>query len=107
MKKFTRIYLRKCCAGFDDSFRGYDGLVDIGYKKHYRVHHGKNEFARGKSHIDGIEGFWGLAKTRLVKFKGIAKSTFCLHLKGCELRFNYRRENIYVILLKILRGDSL
>ncbi len=22
-----------------DGWRGYDGLVDIGYKKHYRVHH--------------------------------------------------------------------
>ena len=21
-------------------------LVDLGYKKHYRVHHGKNEFAK-------------------------------------------------------------
>ena len=29
-----------------DGWRAYDGLVDIGYKKHYRVHHGANEFAR-------------------------------------------------------------
>jgi transposase-like protein len=90
-----------------DGWRGYDGLVDIGYKKHYRVFHGKNEFARGKNHVNGIEGFWGLAKTRLVKFKGIAKSIFYLHLKECEFRFNYRRENVYVILLEILRGDPL
>ena len=31
-----------------DGWRGYDGLVDIGYDKHFRVHHGKNEFVRGK-----------------------------------------------------------
>ena len=30
--------------------RGYNGLVDFGYKKHFRVHHSKNEFARGNSH---------------------------------------------------------
>ena len=24
----------------------YDGLVDMGYKRHYRVHHGKNEFSK-------------------------------------------------------------
>jgi len=23
-----------------DSWRGYNGLVDMGYKKHFRVHHG-------------------------------------------------------------------
>ena len=30
-----------------DGCRGYNGLVDFGYKKHFRVHHGKNEFVRG------------------------------------------------------------
>lgn len=34
-----------------DSWRGYNGLVDLGYKKHYRVHHGNDEFANGKRHI--------------------------------------------------------
>ena len=38
-----------------DGWRGYNGLVDLGYKKHFRVHHGKNEFVRGKTHINGIE----------------------------------------------------
>lgn len=47
---------------FTDGFKAYDGLVDAGYKKHYRVHHGDNEFARGRKHINGIENFWGLAK---------------------------------------------
>ncbi len=50
-----------------DGWRGYDGLVDIGYNKHFRVHHGKNEFVRGKSHINGIESFWSYVKIRLVK----------------------------------------
>ena len=26
-----------------DGWRGYNGLVDFGYKKHFRVHYGKNE----------------------------------------------------------------
>jgi hypothetical protein len=51
----------------------HHGLVDFGYKRHFRVHHGKNEFARGNSHINGIESFWGYAKIRLVKFKGMNK----------------------------------
>jgi len=60
-----------------DGWRGYNGLVDFGYKKHFRVHHSKNEFARGNSHINGIESFWGYAKTRLVKFKGMDKKMLC------------------------------
>jgi hypothetical protein len=33
-----------------DGWKGYNGTVDFGYKKHFRVHHGKNEFARGNAH---------------------------------------------------------
>ena len=65
-----------------DGFRSYDGIVHMGYQKHYRVQHGEDEFVRGNSHINGIEGFWGLAKTRLVKFKGMSRSTFFLHFEG-------------------------
>lgn len=71
-----------------DGWRGYNGLVDVGYKKHYRVDHGADEFVNDKSHINGIEGFWGFAKSRLAKFKGMKQSTFYLHLKECEFRFN-------------------
>src|SRR5215207_3965367 len=76
-----------------DGWRGYDGLVDVGYAKHYRVNHGKNEFARGTHHINGIESFWSFAKHRLQKFHGIASHTFYLHLKECEWRFNQRQQN--------------
>jgi len=90
-----------------DGWRGYNGLVDFGYKKHYRVDHSKNEFARGKSHVNGIESFWGFAKTRLSKFRGMNKDTFELHLKECEFRFNNRKQNLYNILLKELRNRPL
>jgi len=29
-------------------------LVDLGYKKQFRVRHGNDEFATDKSHINGI-----------------------------------------------------
>jgi transposase-like protein len=44
-----------------DYWRGYNGLVDLGYKKHFRVQHGTDQFVQGKSHINGIESFWGYA----------------------------------------------
>ena len=82
-----------------DGWAGYNGLVDIGYG-HFRVDHGKDEFVCGRNHVNGIEGFWGLAKVRLAKFKGLPKQTFHLHLKETEWRFNNRTSNIYKILLR-------
>lgn len=90
-----------------DEWRGYDGLVDLGYQKHFRVKHSDNIFANHVSHINGIESFWGTTKTRLAKRRGIKKEKFFLHLKECEFRFNYRNENIYAILLSILRKNPL
>ncbi|WP_168796450.1 IS1595 family transposase [Flagellimonas onchidii] len=90
-----------------DKWRGYNGLVDLGYKKHYRLDHGNNEFVKGKSHINGIEGFWGYAKTRLSKFKGMHKNTFYLHLKETEFRYNYRNENLYKFIIHNLRNNPL
>ena len=89
-----------------DGWRGYDGLVDIGYG-HFRVDHGKDEFANGPSHINGIEGFWGCAKVRLAKFRGMHPETFFLHLKETEFRFNHRQQKIGRLILKLCRLDPL
>ena len=92
---------------YSDGFKTYDGLVNYGYKRHYRVKHGENEFADGHNHINGIENFWGLCKVRLAKFRGVHKHTFYLHIKECEFRYNFRNQNIYLILLKELRKNKL
>jgi transposase len=92
---------------YTDSFKTYDGLVNFGYKKHYRVKHGENEFASGRNHINGIENFWGLAKVRLTKFRGIQKNVLSLHIKECEFRFNNRDKNMYKLLLNIIRKNPL
>ena len=49
-----------------DGWRGYHGLIDMGFAKHFRVYHGHNEFARGVQHINGIESFWSYAKHHLI-----------------------------------------
>lgn len=56
-----------------DWWRAYSGLVEMWYEKHYRVHHWKNEFARWKQYINGIESFWSYTKRRLRKFNGVKK----------------------------------
>jgi len=90
-----------------DGWRGYHGLVDLGYKKHFRVNHLENEFSNSQSHINGIESFWAYAKTRLMKFRGMNPATFYLHLKETEFRFNHRNENIYKLMLKIFKLNPL
>ena len=93
---------------YSDGWRGYDGLVDLGFEKHFRVNHGKNEFSKGGgNHINGIESFWGYAKHRLVKFKGIQKEKFVFYLKETEFRFNNRDNDLYQILLKDFRDNPL
>ena len=92
---------------YSDVFKSYDGLVNYGYKRHYRVKHGENEFALGHNHINGIENFWGLCKVRLAKFRGVHRHTFYLHIKECEFRYNYRNQNLYLTLLKNLRKNKL
>ena len=57
--------------------------------------------------MNGIEGFWSVAKTRLAKFRGLTPSSFYLHLKETEYRFNHRHENLYQLILTNLRNESL
>ncbi len=90
-----------------DGWRGYDGLVDLGFDKHLRIHHADNEFARGPRHVNGIESFWSFAKQRLFKFNGVPKHTFYLHLKESEFRFNHRNQNLYKVLLSCFRNNPL
>ena len=102
--------VKKTATMYTDGFKSYDGLVDWGYKQHHRVNHGQNEFVdleNHSNHINGIESFWGYAKNRLVKFQGIMKSEFYLHLKECEFRFNMRGKDMYKFLLKEFRKHPL
>ncbi len=88
---------------YTDGFRSYDSIVHLGCQKHFRIYHQDN-YVQGDVHINGIEGFWGYAKVRLVKFRGLSKNTFYLHLKECEFRFNYRNHDLYEMLLKITKN---
>ena len=89
-----------------DGWKAYDSLVLNGYT-HHRVFHSHNEFARGKCHVNGIESFWSYCKRRLAKFNGLTDEKFILHLKESEFRFNNRKQNLYKILLEIIRKNPL
>jgi len=89
-----------------DGWKAYDSLVLNGYT-HHRVFHSKNEFVRGKNHVNGIESFWSYAKRRMAKFNGLTNKNFILHLKECEFRWNNKGNNLHHILLDLLRKNPI
>ena len=89
-----------------DEWKAYDSLVLNGYT-HHRVFHSHNEFAGGKCHVNGIESFWSYCKRRLAKFNGLTDGKFILHLKESEFRFNNRKQDLYKILLEIIKENPL
>jgi transposase-like protein len=91
---------------YSDERKSYDGLVNVGYQQHYRIQHQDEVFANGKVHINGIENFWGIAKTRLARFRGLPAAQFYLYLKETEFRFNHRHDNLYKIGSSIFRVKS-
>ena len=88
---------------YTDSFKSYDGLVLDGFR-HYRINH-QQCFAAGKrNHINGIENFWGYAKTKLKSYYGVSRGHFYLYLKEMEFRFNHRKAaNLTALIKKVVR----
>lgn len=92
---------------YSDGWSGYDGLVDVGYDKHYRVNHGASEFSRGEGiHVNGIENFWSFTKRRLAKFNGVSRH-FDLHLKESEWRYTREPDELINELWRILKWCHL
>jgi transposase len=54
--------------------------------------------AKGRNHINGIEGFWSYAKHWLYHYRGVPKTYFPLYLKEVEWRFNHRNQNLVTLL---------
>ncbi|MGI4742713.1 MAG: hypothetical protein ACRYG7_46745 [Janthinobacterium lividum] len=41
---------------------------DVGFDRHYRVHHSHDKFVQGAAHLNGMESFGRVAKSRLHQF---------------------------------------
>jgi len=85
---------------YTDDFKSYKDLKHYG--KHSRVKHSKT-FGKGKNHINGIEGFWSYAKERFHKYHGINKKNYGAYIKEMEFRFNHRNEQLYPLLVDVIR----
>lgn len=73
-----------------DTWKSYTGIAARGYV-HRMVEHGKGEYADKKgNHINGLEGFWGYLKRRLVSKGGVRRERLPLYLAEYVWRFNHR-----------------
>ena len=85
----------------------YSGIVDFNTVKLFRINSSNASFTKGRSQIDEIDLFWGMLKSRLVKFRGLNGSTLYLHVKETEFRYNYRNEDLFELLVNIIHKRPL
>ncbi len=79
-----------------DEYQIYDWLKD--QYQHKKVNHGKREYARDEDkdakcevHVNTIEGFWSLLRSRLRHHRGISQERLPLYLGFFEFVHNVRK----------------
>ncbi|MDD3267293.1 MAG: HTH domain-containing protein [Burkholderiales bacterium] len=76
------------------------GLVAIGYDN-------DNRFKNQNSYVSDLEKFWLFMKERTVKFHGLSKHKLYTHIKESEFRFNFRNDDLYQVLLKLIHSNPI
>lgn len=91
---------------YSDTWKSYHGLKKQGYC-HHTVDHGREQYVKPtrevKVHINGIEGFWGYLKERLLKHHGVARKNLVFYVKELEFRFNNRRLSTEELISKLVQ----
>ena len=86
-----------------DTWKAYTGIASRGYV-HRLVNHGEKQYSDGKgNHINGLEGFWGYLKRKLVSKGGIRREKIPLYLGEYVWRYNHRNENDNVKVKRIIK----
>lgn len=89
----------KICS---DTWRAYTGLATRGYL-HRTVEHREKEYAKGKNHINGLEGFFGYLKRQLASRGGIRREKLPLYLAEYVWRYNNRKLSLDQQIRKLLK----
>lgn len=87
----VHLVIEKGSTIYSDKWAAFNSLSIDGYT-HHSINHSVEYVDKKGRHINGIENFWGWCDHRLRKFVGLPKSTFPLHLKECEFRYNNRQD---------------
>jgi len=84
-----RLVVEEGSTIYTDQWRGFADLKIDGYT-HKSINHSLEYSDKKGTHINSIEAFWSYAKRRMAKFNGISRTTWQLHLKECEFRYNHK-----------------
>lgn len=84
----------------------FHAIVDFSRAKLFRVND-PPEIAKGKSKIDEIDLFWGILKSRIVKFRGLNTGTMYLHIKESEFRYNNRHTDLFALIHSLIQKRPL
>ena len=87
-------YTKPGCLYYSDDWHAYTKLSIKGDHVVIDKHKGKPR-AKGRDHINCIEGFWSFSKNWMYQYRGIPKHHFHLYLKETEFRFNYRKRDLF------------
>jgi transposase len=86
-----------------DTWKAYTGIASRGYV-HRLVNHCEKQYSDGKgNHINGLEGFWGYLKRKLVSKGGIRREKLHLYLGEYVWRYNNRNKNDYQKIKRIIK----
>ena len=88
-----------------DGWRGYDGLVDVGYDKHFRINKTK-AFAEKAVHIMALR-LSGALQNAVFQSVMESKVNFELHLKECEWSYNKPLSNLIAELKKRVSKNKI
>jgi transposase len=84
----------------------FEAIADFSRPKLFRVNNALY-FTKGKSVIDEIDLFWGLLKSRIVKFRGLNSNNTYLHVKESEFRYNNRNADLFAIIHSLIQKQPL
>jgi transposase-like protein len=102
LRRIIRAKVPRGSTMYSDRLASYDGLLTEG-DRHYRIPHDRTFVQTKRRHINGIENFWGFAKTTLRRYYGVRRSHLLLYLKEMEFRFNHRHDDVPVLIERILK----
>ncbi len=89
---------------YTDNWHAYGSLRLRGNHVIIRKEDGR---PKGRDHIDGIEGFWSYTKHWLYQYRGIHKKLFPIYLAELSFRFNHRDQDIFPLILDILKNTGI
>lgn len=106
-KKIVPLVIKHTKPGslyYTDDWHAYGSLSIRGGHVVVRKEKGR---PKGRNHLNGIEGFWSYAKHWLYHYRGVPKKFFHFYLGEISFRFNHRNQDLFPLILKLLKNTEL